>query len=136
MTTSYARDSQLKPSYGPWALRLFLFLPFWFFFWLSKKCLKNFCSTKNWMMKGIVNKKVFKIMNCPIIVYLFAGLKTIILCSVHPKLFVKYVFLTKYWFVKTSTRIVKYESQVVKLNPISGLRPFVCNQLNGAKSNT
>ena len=29
----------------------------------------------------------------------------------------KYLFSTKIWFVKTSTRIVKYEPRVVKLNP-------------------
>ena len=28
------------------------------------------------------------------------------------------MFSAKIWFVKTSTRIVKYESQVVKSNPI------------------
>ena len=27
------------------------------------------------------------------------------------------MFLSKIWFVKTSTRVVKYESQVVKSNP-------------------
>ena len=30
----------------------------------------------------------------------------------------KNVFYTKIWFVKTSTRIVKYKSRVVKLNPV------------------
>ena len=30
----------------------------------------------------------------------------------------KYVFFAKIWFVKTSTRIVKYDSRVVKLNPV------------------
>ena len=49
--------------------------------------------------------------------YLFAGFKTIILCSVHSIWFVKYVFSAKIWFVKTLTRIVKYESRVVKSNP-------------------
>ena len=29
----------------------------------------------------------------------------------------KYVFSAKIWFMKTSSRIMKYESQVVKSNP-------------------
>ena len=29
----------------------------------------------------------------------------------------KFVFSAKMWFMKTSTRIVNYESQVAKLNP-------------------
>ena len=33
--------------------------------------------------------------------------------------FVKYVFSDEIWFVKTSTRIVKYKSQVVKLSPVN-----------------
>ena len=31
--------------------------------------------------------------------------------------------LAKTWFVKTSTRIVKYESRVVKSNPVRILKP-------------
>ena len=46
-------------------------------------------------------------------------LKTIILCSVSSIWFVKYVFFAKIWFLKTSTRIVKYESRVVKANLVS-----------------
>ena len=30
----------------------------------------------------------------------------------------KYVFSTEIWFGKTSTRVMKYESQVIKLNPV------------------
>ena len=41
--------------------------------------------------------------------YFFEGFKTIIFYSVHSIRFVKYVFSVKIWFVKTSTRIVKYE---------------------------
>ena len=33
----------------------------------------------------------------------------------------KYVFFAKIWFVKTSTRIEKYESRVVKSNPTDGV---------------
>ena len=40
------------------------------------------------------------------------------LCSVHDLLFVKYVFTAKIWFMKTSTGIMKYESGVVKSNPV------------------
>ena len=49
-----------------------------------------------------------------ITLYLFASFNTAILCSVHPKWFVKYVY-GQIWFVKTW--IMKYESGVVKSNP-------------------
>ena len=49
--------------------------------------------------------------------FLFADFKTAILCSVHSIWFVKYVLSAKVLFVKTSTRIVKCESRVVKSNP-------------------
>ena len=39
---------------------------------------------------------------------------TIILFTVHSIRFVKYVFSAKIWFMKTSTRIMKYESRVIK----------------------
>ena len=55
--------------------------------------------------------------DCWIIWSLFPGLKTVMLCSVHYLWFVKYVFSAEIWFVKTSTRVVKYKSQVIKLNP-------------------
>ena len=42
--------------------------------------------------------------------------KAIILYSVHSISFVKYVFSPMIRFMKTSTRIMKYESQVVKSN--------------------
>ena len=54
-----------------------------------------------------------KLWYCQKVWYLFPGLKTIILCSVHSTWFVKYLFSAKLWFVKTSTRIVKYESRDV-----------------------
>ena len=44
---------------------------------------------------------------------------------VHSLWFVKYMFSTKIWFVKSSTKIVKYESRVVKSNPIAILKNFV-----------
>ena len=55
-----------------------------------------------------------KLWHCQIICYLFAGFKAIVLCSVHSIWFVKYVFSNKIWFVKTSTRIMKYEPRVGK----------------------
>ena len=63
-----------------------------------------------------------KLSQCAIIWYLLAGFKGIISCSVHSIRFVKNAFSTKLWFVKTSTRIVKYESRVVKSNPVRILR--------------
>ena len=90
------------------------------YFWLRKKwCLQNFCLIKKWMMLEIVNKSVFEAINCHIIWYLFAGFKAVILCSVHSTWLMKYVFSAKIPLVKTSTRIVKYESRVVKSNPES-----------------
>ena len=59
------------------------------------------------MMLEIVDKNVFEIMIMPIIGYLFAGFKSTTL------------FSAKIWFVKTSARIMEYESRVVKLNPDS-----------------
>ena len=92
-----------------------------------KKCLQNFNSIKKWMMVQIVDKNLW---HYGIIRYLFAGFKTITLCSenlqtgfmtitlcsVYSIRFVKHAFSTKIWFVKTSTRIMKYKSWVIKLN--------------------
>ena len=39
------------------------------------------------------------------------------MCSLHSIWFMKYEFSAEIWFVKTSNRIMKYESQVVKVNP-------------------
>ena len=58
-----------------------------------------------------------KLWHCQIVWYLFAGFKTIILCSVPSIWFVIYVFSGKICYMKTSTRVVKYESRVVKSNP-------------------
>ena len=44
-------------------------------------------------------------------------LLVLILCSDHSIWFVKYVFYDKIWFIKTSARMLKFESQVVKSNP-------------------
>ena len=56
-----------------------------------------------------------KLCHCQIIWYLFAGFKAMILCSVHSM--IREMFSAKLWFVKTSTRIVKYESRVTISNP-------------------
>ena len=47
----------------------------------------------------------------------------------------KYTFSTKIWFVKTSTRIVKYKSQAVKSNPGVGKLPIQWGKLNGKPKN-
>ena len=75
---------------------------------------KFLLNKKKWMMLEIANKNVFKIMAMPKIWYL-----NIILCFVHSIWFVKYVFSTNIWFIKTWTKIIKYISRVVKLNPAS-----------------
>ena len=68
-------------------------------------------------MVEIVDENVLRLCQCRIIWYQLPGFKTIIVCSVHSIRFVKYVSFAKIWFMKTSTRIVKYESRVVKSNP-------------------
>ena len=73
-------------------------------------------------MLEIVDKNAFEIWQCRVICYFFVGFKIIMLSSAHSIWFVKYVFLAKTWFVKTSTRIVKYESRVVKSNPVRILK--------------
>ena len=55
-----------------------------------------------------------KLWHCQIIWYIFVGFKTIMLFSVHCIRFMKWVFSVKIWFLKTSTRIMKYKSWVVK----------------------
>ena len=60
---------------------------------------------------------LLKLWQCRVIWYFFVGSKIIILSSALSVWFLKYVFLAKIWFVKLSTRIVKYESRVVKPNP-------------------
>ena len=60
-----------------------------------------------------------KLWHCQIIWYLLAGYKTIILCFVLSIGLVKYVSSVEIWFVKTSTRIIKFEPRVIKLNPVS-----------------
>ena len=79
----------------------------------KKWFLQNFARQRN----GCCCKssiRMLKFWHCQIIMYLFAGFKTMILCSIHSLWFVKYVRSAKIWSVKTSTRIVKYESRVVK----------------------
>ena len=90
------------------------------YFWLRKKsCYQNVCSIKKWMMLEIINKNVSEIMTMPNNLILAWRFKTIILCFFHSVRLMKYVFYAKIWFMKTSTRIVKSESQVVKSNRVA-----------------
>ena len=57
--------------------------------------------------------------------YLFICFKTIILRFVHSLWFVKYIFFTKTWSMKTSTRIVKYESGVLKSNNLGSIAFYI-----------
>ena len=61
------------------------------------------------------DKNVLKFWYYWIILYLSAGFNTIIiiLCSAYTILFMKNVFSAKIWFMKTSTRILIYESRVL-----------------------
>ena len=56
-----------------------------------------------------------KLSQCRIILYLPGAFQTIILCSVHSILFVKYVFSAKIWFMKTSTGYMKYKWRIILL---------------------
>ena len=69
------------------------------------------------MTLAVVNKNIFKVMTLPNNWYLLERFKIIILCSIH-SIFIELVFCAEIWFVKRSTRIVKYESRVTKSNPI------------------
>ena len=83
------------------------------YLWVIKK---TFALKKNrWSWNLSIRIMKIKSWHCQIIWYLFAGFKTIIFCSVQSLWFVKYMFSAKIWLVKT--RIVKYESRVVKSNP-------------------
>ena len=69
-------------------------------------------------MLEIVNKNVFNIMTMPnnlehICKFYHHNLVFSSFCTIHEKI----CFLQKIWFLKNSTRVVKYESWVVKLNP-------------------
>ena len=67
-------------------------------------------------MLVIVDKNVLKLRHYKIIWCLFAGFKTLVLCSVYSTLLVKYVISVKMWFMKTLARMVKYEPRIVKSN--------------------
>ena len=69
-----------------------------------------------WILLEVVDKNVFKIMtllNDSVLICKFED-HNLVFCS----LLVKCVFSAKIWFKKTSTRIMKYESWVIKSNPV------------------
>ena len=61
------------------------------------------------MIMEIVDKSVFEIMALPNNFVVNLVPESCVLLTVR---ILKYVFPTKIWFVKTSTRIMKYESQI------------------------
>ena len=78
---------------------------------------KTFMPLKNGWCWTLSIRMLLKLWHFQVIWHLFAGFKTVILCSAHSIWFTKCVLFGKVWFVETSTRIMKYEPQVVKLNP-------------------
>ena len=69
-----------------------------------------------WILLEVMDKNVFKIMtllNDSVLICKFEDHNPVF-CS----LLVKCVFSAKIWFKKTSTRIMKYESWVIKSNPV------------------
>ena len=78
-----------------------------------------FCSRKRngWCWKS--STRMFSTLwQCQIIWNIYVSFTTIILYSLRSIQFMKrFVFSKKIWFLKNSTRVVKYESWVVKLNP-------------------
>ena len=85
------------------------------YLWVHKNIsLQNiFAQQKNrWCWKLAIGMFLRK-WRCHITLYLFAGFKSIFLCSIHSLWFVKYVFTANIWFVK----FYEYKSQDVKSNP-------------------
>ena len=83
------------------------------YFQLHKKsCLQNFCLIKKWMMLEIVKKNVFRFMILPNNMVLICKI-VIILCFIHSILIMKYVFFAKIWFMKTLTRIVNINHELI-----------------------
>ena len=84
-----------------------------YYFCIHKK--NDVYKTFAWQRNGWCWKPQLKIFlkswHCWIIWYLLAGFKVCVLFTM------KYVFSVKIWFIKTTTRILKYKSQVVKSNP-------------------
>ena len=79
--------------------------------------LPNFYSIKKWMRYWKLSRIILlKLWHYQITWHLFAAFKTIIFCSLHSMWFMKYRFSAEIWFVKTSTRVVRFESRVIKLN--------------------
>ena len=83
------------------------------YFWFAENnAYKTFTQIKN-----DHRQKYFQNYDIAIIIwYLVESFQTITLHSVRSIRFAKYVLSAKIWFVKTSTRIVKYESPIVKSN--------------------
>ena len=83
-------------------------------------------------MPEIVDKNGFKIGTLPNNLVLICRFEDHNLMSslLYSVLFVIYMFSAKIWVVKTSLRIVKYESRVVKSNPdIYFLFIRICNNI-------
>ena len=94
-----------------------LFFVVYDFSYIKSDVYKTFAWERNgWLWKSSI-RMFSKLWQCQTVWYLFASFKTIILCSLHSMRFMKYVFSAKIWFVKTSTRVVKYELEVIKSNP-------------------
>ena len=84
----------------------------------EKWCLRNFCSTKKWMMLAIVNGNVFKVLTLPNnLIIICRRPWPCVLLTLHDSSKMC-LFSAKLWFLKTLTRIVKYESEVIKSNPV------------------
>ena len=83
----------------------------------KERCLQNFCSTEKWMMLDIVVKNILKIIAVSNNLVFICRFYNHNLVFIHYLWLVKYAFSTKKWFVKTSCRIMKYKSRVVKMNP-------------------
>ena len=80
----------------------------------AKWCLQNFCAIKKCMMLLIFDGNVFKVLTLPNNLVIICGRQeSCVLLTLHDS-WKMCVFSAKIWFVKTLTRIVKYESQVIK----------------------
>ena len=74
----------------------------------GKKCLQNFCSIEKWMVLKFIDKNTSEIMTLLNKLVLICRLKDYDLVFFSLCMIRKICFSAKLWFVKSTTRIVKY----------------------------
>ena len=98
------------------------------YFHLHQKCLQKFCLIEKLIVVEITDQNVFKIMtlsNNLVLVSRFYN-HNLVFSSFY--VIREICIFAKIWFMKTSTRIVKTKSRVIKSNPASLLKACWKNQ--------